>query len=147
MVEVLIRDVPSDANITRTQCVYKVKFYTEDVEGFPTRLIKLRSRLCLHGNINTEREAPRTYAAVVSRMGFLLVDAIICAKGMTIGKAEVRGAYTESGKARREVFLRQNFGTVAENYWFLLKIIRTALYPREGNCRGKLIKHLGLYRK
>lgn len=51
--------------------------------------MKLKSRLCVHGNKDVERETIRTDAAVVSQMGFRVVYSVACTFGMIMGKADV----------------------------------------------------------
>lgn len=122
MVEVDLNDVPKDANVIGSHFVYKIKVDHDTIDGKEVRRLKLKSRLCVHGNKDSERESMRTDAAVVSHMGFRVVYSVSCTFVMVIGQGDVRGAYTQSGEAKRKVFVRPPFkigGTL--KYW-LLKI-------------------------
>ncbi len=80
----------------------------------------LKARLCVHGNRDAERESLRTDAAVVSHDGFrFLYSASVCF-GMILGKADIRGAYTQSGEARREVYVQPpREMEIREELWLL----------------------------
>jgi len=51
----------------------------------------------IHGNHDDERESIRTDAAVVSHIGFRILYSYAVCNGFIMGKADVRGAYTQSG--------------------------------------------------
>lgn len=80
------RNVPSGANVIRSHFVYKVKVEHKLVAGTTIRKLKLKSRLCVHGNKDVERESMRTDAAVVSHIGFRMVYAVACTFGMVTGQ-------------------------------------------------------------
>ncbi len=65
----------------------------------------LKARLCVHGNRDAERENMRTDAAVVSHDGFRLLYSIGAWNGMRLGKADIKGAYTQSGVACPDVYV------------------------------------------
>lgn len=72
----------------------------------------------MHGNKDAERESMRTDASVVSLIGFRTVCSVACTFGMVMGKADVRGAYTQSGDARRKIYVRLSFRERStEKYW------------------------------
>ena len=65
------RNVPSGANIISSHFVYRVKYehevHHEDV------LLRLKARLCVHGNKDSERTLLRTDAAVASHFSFRIM--------------------------------------------------------------------------
>ena len=121
MVEVDEKDVPSGANVIGSHFVYKVKVEHELDAGSTIRKLKLKSRLCVHGNKDDERESMRTDAAVVSHFGFRMVYSMACMFGMVIGQGDARGAYTQSGDAKRAIYVRPPFRVGNFTVYWLLK--------------------------
>ena len=121
MVEVPMSEVPPNANVIGSHFVYKVKVDSIMSEGKSVKRLKLKSRLCVHGNKDAERDSLRTDAAVVSHMGFILVYSMACIMGMVIAKADIRGAYTQSGKAKRDVYVEPPYRFRQDKCLWLLK--------------------------
>ncbi len=109
-----LNEIPKGANIIGSHFLYKVKAALEDVYGNRTMQLKLKSRLCVYSNTDAEPDSLRIDVAVVSHMGFRLVYAIVCVEGIIIGKADIRGAYTQSGGAKQEFQVKEPFRYVAE---------------------------------
>ena len=63
----------------------------------------------------------RTDAAVTSHEGFRLIYSLAAARKFVLGKVDIRGAYSQSGDAIREVFIRPPREMGLSNYvWLLL---------------------------
>lgn len=100
------QDVPSDANIISSHFVYKVKKDDEKGVDKSSELHNINARLCVRGNKDNERESLRTDAAVACHMAFRLVHCLARLFGMIFAKGYIRGAYTQSGPAVWDVYVR-----------------------------------------
>jgi len=120
MERIRIANVPSGSNIIGSHFVYKLKFKTAEKDG-EKPFLELKSRLCVHGNHDDERESIRTDAAVVSHVGFRLIYSFAVTNGFILGKADVRGAYTQSGEAKRLVYVKPPFKLDSNQCLWLLK--------------------------
>ena len=98
--EISWRELPNDANVISSHLVYKIKPDPE-VKG----LLKLKARLCVHGNRDKEKDYMRSDAAVASHEGFRLLYSLAARYGFCLGKVDIRGAYSQSGEAIREIYL------------------------------------------
>lgn len=70
--DVPTHEVPSDANIIGSHVVYR---FEEDVmlTSGESRRLKLKARICAHGNQDDELESLRTDAAVANHSGFRML--------------------------------------------------------------------------
>ncbi len=82
---------------------------------------KLMARLRVHGNKDADRELFRADAAVVSHMGFRMLYSVAHEYGMVPAKADIRGAYTQLGEAKREVLVNPPCRVGTEQCLWLLK--------------------------
>ena len=94
--------LPKNANVIGSHFVYKVKCEGTELSGLR---FKLKARLCVHGNRDTEKDSLRTDAAVVSHDGFRMTYCIASQLGLIIGKGDISGAYPQSGEAKRKIFV------------------------------------------
>ena len=120
MEQVPIEKVPPNSNVIGSHFVYKVKFEASTVDGEAVKHMTLKSRLSINGNKDDEREYLRTAAAVVSHIGFRTLYSAACTFGLIMAKADIRGAYTQYGDAKRSIYVRPPFriGKV-RNLWLL----------------------------
>ena len=93
-------NLPKDANVISSHLVYRIK---DDPER--KGMLKLKARLCVHGNHDKEKDYMRSDAAVASHEGFRLLYSVAATFGMCLGKVDIRGAYSQSGEAARDIFL------------------------------------------
>ncbi len=100
-------------------------------------MLKLKSRLCVHGNKDHERESMRTDAAVVSHIGFRTVYSVACTFGMVLAKADIRGAYTQSGSAKRKVYVKPPFLIGNNSKLWLLKTTSYGIVSAGRNGKSK----------
>jgi len=125
MERIPVAQVPRGSNIIGSHFVYKLKTKTVEIDSnIAARMdtyLELKSRLCVHGNHDDERESIRTDAAVVSHIGFRLVYSLAVTNGFIMGKADVRGAYTQSGEAKRQVYVKPPFKIETNQCLWLLK--------------------------
>lgn len=119
--DVPFNQVPHDANIIGSHIIYKVKPDEED----PKEQLKLKSRICAHGNKDDERESLRTDSAVASHFAFGLIYSIAVAFDLMLGKVHIRGAYTQSGTAQRDVYVRPPYEL---GIWNTLWLLTTTIY-------------------
>eukprot|EP00171_Calliarthron_tuberculosum_P021983 IDg21983t1 len=77
-------------------------------------------RLCVHRNRDAERDSLRTDAAVISHNGFRTLYSAASSYGFLIGKGDIRGAYTQSGEARRKVYVKPPFSLSKDQSLWLL---------------------------
>ncbi len=102
-----------NANVFASIFCY-VQFFSENVNRRSVTKYELKTGFCVHDNKDSERESFRTDAAVVSHMGFRMPYSVACAYGMVLAKADIHSAYTQSGEAKREVFVKPPFQLGAE---------------------------------
>ena len=115
---VAAKTVSNTANVIGSHFVYKVKVNREH-DG--SQKLNLKARLCAHGNRDAERESIRSDAAVVPHFGFRLVYSMSVVYGLTLAKMDIRGAFTQSGDAKREIYVRPPGEMGLPNTLFLLK--------------------------
>ena len=88
-VDVPYREVPQDSNVIGSHIVYTVK--PTDNPG----LLKLKTRIFVHGNRNSEKEALRTDSAVGSHSAFRLIYSLVMIFNLVLAKIDIQGAYTQ----------------------------------------------------
>lgn len=117
---VSLENVPQHANVIGSHFVYKVKSKLDGDCKDGRRMFELKWRLCVHGNHDSE-ESLRTDAAVVSHLGFRMIYTIAATSGHKLRKADIRGAYTQSGKSKRDVYVRPPMNLDSKQCLWLLK--------------------------
>ncbi len=117
MQHVLASTVPKDANIIGSHFVYKIKMETTN----SNKTFTLKARLCVHGNKDAEKDNIRSDAAVVSHFGLRLMYSIAVTLGMKLAKMDIKGAYTQAGDLKREIFVRPPGELRVPDTMFLLK--------------------------
>lgn len=118
-VDVRWEEIPEGANIIGSHIVYNVK-ETEERPQSTVPKLKLKARICAHGNQDDERESLRTDAAVASHVCFRLIYSLAMIFSLILGKLDIRGAYTQSGPAHRNVYVRPPRCLGLRNVFWLL---------------------------
>lgn len=112
------QDVPTGANIIGSHIVYKVK--TEE-HG----ILRLRARICPHGNHDDELEEVGKESATAQFDFSRLMLALTTMLSFRIGLVDIKGAYLQSGPIQRELYVRQPKGcktTQRGLLWHLTKL-------------------------
>ena len=115
-IDVPCKVIPQDANVRGSHIVYVVK-PTEDPE-----VLKLKSRICVHGNRDDEKESLRTDSAVASHTAFRLIYSLVMTFRMVLANVDIQGAYTQSGKAHRKVYVKPPWELEVWNILWLLTV-------------------------
>ena len=115
-IDVPCKKIPQDANVIGSHIVYVVK-PTENPE-----VLKLKSRICVHGNRDDEKESLRTNSAVASHTAFRLIYSLVMTFRMVLAKVDIQGAYTQSGKAHRKVYVKPPWELEVWNILWLLTV-------------------------
>lgn len=90
--------MPADSNLLSTHFVFKLK-KSEQGER------KLKARLVVHGNRDNEKDEVRKDAIAADMMTTRMVLALGTMMGFTFGVADIKGAYMQSGPARRDIYI------------------------------------------
>lgn len=112
--------VPTDANIIGCHTVYKVK---EAPSPESDGELTMKARNVLHGNRDKDRYSVRRDSSSADLSVVRLTISIGLMLDFSFGVADVKGAYMQSGPAKRDIFVRP---------------------PRESHVRGKIWKLLRL---
>lgn len=114
--------VPQDANVIGSHFVYKVKSLSDTEDGAGNgNSLQLKSRLCVNGNHDAEKDSLRTDAAVVSHFGFRMIYAMSVVLRLHLAMGDIRGAYTQSGDAKKDVFVKPPLNLDSKQCLWLLK--------------------------
>ena len=140
IVEVPIENIPTEPNIIGSHLVYKIKVETELTNGKPKKRFKLKSRLCLHVKKGKERGSLRTDAAVITHIGFRLTYSVALEQGMILGKADVRGAYTQSSEVQRKIFVKSPFCSKADKMVCFLRKTYYGILSAGRKWQGKVME-------
>ena len=142
-IDVPYREVPHDANVIGSHIVYMVKQQTED-----PKILKLKSRICVHGNRDDEKEALRTDSAVASHSVFRTVYSLVVTFHLLLAKVDIQGAYTQSGKAHRDIYVKPPYELEEWNILWLLIVTIYGLVSAGRKWQrasdAVMIKNLGL---
>ena len=142
------RSIPKTASVIGSHFVYKIMVEKELNIGVPTEKFNLKSRLCVRGNKDNERESLRTDAAAVQHIGFRLLYSLACEQGTLLGKADVRGSDTQSGQAQREIFVKPPFRSKDVKVLWLLKATSYGIVfagrKWQRRCNAIVMNNLGL---
>lgn len=111
-------DLPQSANIISSHVVYKVK--TEEDKS-----MRLKARICPHGNRDIEKEDIRKDSATAQFDVIRLMLTILTFLPFSIGLVDIKGAYLQSGPIRRDIYVRppREWRTLPRGWiWHLLKL-------------------------
>jgi hypothetical protein len=116
-----LSSLPSDANYIRSHAFCHIKRATDDSSNSSLRL---KTRIVLHGNEDKEKDDLRkdTQAASFTSIRTLLMLAAVY--HLHIASIDIKGAYLQSGRCRREIFVRppNEWRQVRGVAWKLLKL-------------------------
>ena len=110
------KEISQDANVIGSHNVYVVK-PTEDPE-----VHNLMSRICVHGNRDDNKESLRTASAVSSHTAFRLIYSLVKTFRMVLAKLDIQGAYIQSGKVHRKLYIKPTRGLEVWNILWLLTV-------------------------
>lgn len=91
-------DIPTDDNFIASREVLKIK---DNSDGS----LRLKARLVLHGNHDKDRFKARRDSAAAELLVVHLVLCIASLIGFSVATADVKGAYMQSGDAKREIYV------------------------------------------
>ena len=111
------REVPKGANVIGSHVAYKLKV-NEDGS------LKLKARICPHGNRDSEKEGIRKDSAAVQWPVIRLLLSLSALMGFRIGTIDISAAYLQSGPITRLIFVRppQEHCRKRGTLWKLLKL-------------------------
>lgn len=97
--EVYEVEVPSDANVVFSHFVFKIKI---EENGH----MRLKARLCPHGNRDKEKGNLRKDASVAQFDVIRLLLSLATILQFSIGCVDIKGAYLQSGAVKRRIYVR-----------------------------------------
>lgn len=97
------QSVPREANKIGCHAVYKIKDAT--IAGGKETLV-MKARNVLHGNRDKDRYTVRRDSSSADLAVVRLVISLGVMLGFSFGTADVKGAYMQSGPAKRDIFVR-----------------------------------------
>ena len=97
--EVPLKDVEQSANILPSHVVYKVK-KSDSGE------LSLKARTCIRGDLDREKENLRSDSSTTSFFAIRLLLTLLCLfRRFTLGKADISGAFLQSGPIQRVLYV------------------------------------------
>lgn len=111
------QQVPKNANVISSHVAYKIKIDEDES-------LKLKDRICPHGNRDKEKDVIRKDSASVQFPIIRLMLRISALLSLRIGKVDISAAYLQSGPITREIFVRppKEHGGKRGTLWKLLKL-------------------------
>ena len=115
--EINDKDVPRNSNIISSHALFKIKESEDDS-------LVMKARFVLHGNRDREKNDIRKDSASADMTIFRLVLSLGVILNFTFGVADIKGAYMQSGPAKREIYVRppKDWTTTRHTLWKLLKL-------------------------
>ena len=113
--------LPPNANYIRSHAFCHVKRATDDETNSSLRL---KTRIVLHGNEDNEREDVRKDTQAASFTSIRTLLALAAIYHLHIASIDIKGAYLQSGRCRRDIFVRppNEWRQVRGVAWKLLKL-------------------------
>lgn len=93
------KEIPRDGNIISSHVVYKVKKSETGEQS-------MKARLVLHGNRDDKKEEIRKDSSAADMMVTRLILSLSTILRFTVGVADIKGAYMQSGPIGRDLYVR-----------------------------------------
>jgi hypothetical protein len=98
-----LNHLPSDANYIRSHAFCHIKRATDDRSASS---LKLNTRIVLHGNEDKEKDDLRKNMQAASFTSISTLLSLVAIYNLHIASIDVKGAYLQSGRCRRDIFVR-----------------------------------------
>eukprot|EP00171_Calliarthron_tuberculosum_P007062 IDg7062t1 len=93
------RDIPMKSNVITSHVTYKIKVQEDNT-------LKLKSRICAHGNRDNDKDKVRKDSAAAQFPIIRLLAIISTLLGFKMACIDISAAYLQSGPCHREIYMR-----------------------------------------